>query len=1248
MPGMPSTLVAGSGFAVPSARYSHAGRAAGATISSPRPRAAAAGPISLVSHVPGNPTGVSNAHSLSASATDDGRFVVFTSLATNLVSGQVDTLNTDDIFLADTVTGVVTLLTHVAGFPARAGTIPAGVGDASRAYITPDGAWVLLSSPAIDLIPGQVDTNLGTDVFLYERATGALTLVSHAAGDVTATGDAPSLISFGIGMAPDGTAAVLYSRATNLIAGQVDTAGTPDGFLWESTGGLTLLSHTLAGPTMAGGGGGVSMSRNGAYATFASPSPNIVAGQTDTNGVDDLFRYTRAGGTTTLVSHIPGALTTAANGPSFSGQVSDNGNVVSFSSFATNLVPGQVDANGLQDVFVHDVSAASTRLVSHTGDEVTTPDERSFGIQLSGDGSVVAFATSGSHLIPGVVEPNPSAGFQDIYLYGRGSGTLTLVSHVAGNPMQTGNGSSNLTSPERMLSDDGRFLLWVSSSSDVVAGQTGTGTGTALVYDRTTNTSEIVSHPAGQPTRPVNGPSDPWTISALGRFATFLSFGTNVVAGQTGLQSRQAYVSDLDGPVTTTTSSSTSSTGPASSTTTSSTSTSSTSTSSTSTSSTSTSSTSVPASTTTSSSSSTSTTAPSTTSTSTSSSTTTSTTTLPASNVPGNLLDADTATIEGARGHWVPWFSSMVSRTTAQAHSGAAGLKVDVTAPHGWGVEVDNHPGFAAAAGPHIFSFWARAGASTPAAATMTVTWRDAAGNPLGADTATVALGPSWSQGGGLGVAPAGTRRVTVELSHATGSAGDTLFIDDVVVVPTTNALDADTSTLEVSAGHWIPWFSAGAGRSTAQPRSGSASLAVGITDPFGWGVQLNNHPGFPTTPGPKSVLFSTRAPSGSPRGATMTVIFRDAAARPVATTEVTADVGPGWSTATANVVAPPGTAYVDLTLSHPSGQATDILFVDDIYVVNGTVPVPPPPGPPTNLIDPATSTLEPSAGHWTPWFSTTAAQSSVDAHSGGHSLQVGITGPYGWGVTLDNAPGFIAAAGPHIISFWARTPAAGGLSATLVATWRNSAGAALSESRIDLRLDGVWRRGLGVTFAPAGTARLTVDLVGTTNRAGDSLFVDDITITSATSVLDSASATLEGGSGHWVPWFSTAADRSTDQARSGDASLKVDITGRYGWGVTLNNWPGFPAAPGPHAVGFSAISPFAVGAPVTMTVTWRGGGGLPLGTYTLDVVPNTTWTSSAAYAEAPAGTERVTVDFSNSAGGPGDTFYLDDIGVLR
>lgn len=145
-------------------------------------------------------------------------------------------------------------------------------------------------------------------------------------------------------------------------------------------------------------------------------------------------------------------------------------------------------------------------------------------------------------------------------------------------------------------------------------------------------------------------------------------------------------------------------------------------------------------------------------------------------------LDADTESLEQGGGHWAPWYSVTVGRSTARARSGAASLGIAVTAPSGWGVHLDNYPGFAATAGPKRIGFWGIQGAGS-SNVTLRVKWRDATNVELATHTVSLtSLAGTWQQTEADVLAPAGTTTVWVELISSTGQPGDYLFVDDVMV----------------------------------------------------------------------------------------------------------------------------------------------------------------------------------------------------------------------------------------------------------------------------------------------------------------------------------------------------------------------------------------------------------------------------------------------------------------------------------
>jgi hypothetical protein len=149
------------------------------------------------------------------------------------------------------------------------------------------------------------------------------------------------------------------------------------------------------------------------------------------------------------------------------------------------------------------------------------------------------------------------------------------------------------------------------------------------------------------------------------------------------------------------------------------------------------------------------------------------------------------------------------------------------------------------------------------------------------------------------------------------------------------------------------------------------------------------------------------------------------------------------------------------------------------------------------------------------------------------------------------------------------------------------------------------------------------------------------------TNYLDANTATLEGALGRWAPWYAATPSRSTLNARTGTASLRADIIARYGWGIQLNNYPGFAATSGNKSIGFWAIKGAGANLGVNMTVRWKGDSGGDLRIDTLSVASLTTsWQEARMSVIAPSGTATMTVEFWSSSGGPGDYLFLDQVFV--
>ena len=349
-------------------------------------------------------------------------------------------------------------------------------------------------------------------------ATSGLTRRVSVASDGT-EGDRRSAIA---AISGDGRIVVFDSFSTNLVPD--DTNGEFDVFAHDAATGVTeRVSLSDGGQEVtAGASSSPDVSADGGVVAFESFSPDVVAG--DTNGTWDIFVRDRSGGSTERVS-------VAADGGNPDGysirpSVSADGRYVAFASLATNLVP--VDTNSRQDIFVRDRLLGVTTLVSVSSPPAAQQaTSLSFLPSISADGRHVAFESSASNLVVGDTNLAP-----DVFVHDRETGATTRVSVASDgtqgsvvDAVQTNRGADGAR-----ISGDGRYVVFSSYFSNLVPGDTN-GTSDVFVHDRQTATTTRVSVD-GSGTQGT-GPSREASISADGRYTTFISSAANLVPDDT-------------------------------------------------------------------------------------------------------------------------------------------------------------------------------------------------------------------------------------------------------------------------------------------------------------------------------------------------------------------------------------------------------------------------------------------------------------------------------------------------------------------------------------------------------------------------------------------------------------------------------------------------------------------------------------------------------------------------------------------
>ncbi|NTU71824.1 MAG: hypothetical protein HGB10_08410 [Coriobacteriia bacterium] len=333
---------------------------------------------------------------LDAAMSADGRYVVFASDATSLVTS--DTNGFEDIFRRDRLTGETIRVSVQTG---------GGQSNKSSSWpaISADGRFVVFRSDASNLVAG--DNNGTLDFFIRDCVIGSTDRVN--VGPLSREAN-----NWGryCSVSDDGRYVCFDSSASNLVDG--DTNGGADIFVRDRVLGVTTRASVSAAGAQASGGFGV-VSGNGRYVAFNSAATNVVPN--DTNGAGDIFVRDLVSGTTEMVSVSSGGVLGDAS--SIRAVISRDGRYVAFESEATNLVAN--DTNGLTDVFVRDRVLHTTWRASVSSSGTQAISLCDFA-SISGDGRWVQFSSRS-----GGLSPEAPTGGDAVFLHDNKSGVTERI-----------------------------------------------------------------------------------------------------------------------------------------------------------------------------------------------------------------------------------------------------------------------------------------------------------------------------------------------------------------------------------------------------------------------------------------------------------------------------------------------------------------------------------------------------------------------------------------------------------------------------------------------------------------------------------------------------------------------------------------------------------------------------------------------------------------------------------------------------
>ena len=343
----------------------------------------------------------------------DGRFVVFTSFATDLV-GTADTNNQTDVFVRDLQTGTTKLVSIN-----QTGT-GTGNGASSQGVITPDGRFVAFLSRAGDLV--ALATGSSNQVFVRDLQNGSTKLVSvNRTGTGGSNGDTDARVERDLSISADGRFVAFVSDASNLANN--DTNFTQDVFVRDTQLEVTKLVSINTSGNAGGNSGQISLTPDGHFIAFVSGADDLVSN--DVNQQQDVFIRDLQTNSTALVSvNRTGVAAGTGDSSTFfllsfvRPSLSDDGRYVSFTSKAADLISG-TDTNGgnsggsLPDVFVRDRQSGVTRLVSINNSGTDSGNGTSGYSAITHDGSSIFYFSGAADL----VGYDSNGGVQDLFVF---------------------------------------------------------------------------------------------------------------------------------------------------------------------------------------------------------------------------------------------------------------------------------------------------------------------------------------------------------------------------------------------------------------------------------------------------------------------------------------------------------------------------------------------------------------------------------------------------------------------------------------------------------------------------------------------------------------------------------------------------------------------------------------------------------------------------------------------------------------
>jgi len=377
-----------------------------------------------------------NGGSESPSISADGRYVAFSSSASNLVDG--DTNSQSDVFIRDLQSGTIELISRSSD-----GTI--GNGSSTNPTISADGRFIAYASSASNLV--NSDSNNVLDIFLYDRQTKITKRVSLASDGTEANNSSSRPTISG-----DGRFIAFVSSASNLSSGCANC--TQEIFLNDQQTGMTReISHV---GSYDGGEKATrpSISEDGSYIAYDGGYYGFGASL-------DVYIFNRQTSSTLKIPDPSGLCSPYLCDVKMLPAISADGRYVVYylePVSGLDITPSYL--------YLYDQQTSSNEPILYNTDGSPMSLANGYPISISADGRYIVFISSNNNLVPGYTFSN-----EEIFVRDRQLG-VTEIASIADDGTPANANSDYSDDPCSCITQDGRIVVFDSYASNLVPADT--------------------------------------------------------------------------------------------------------------------------------------------------------------------------------------------------------------------------------------------------------------------------------------------------------------------------------------------------------------------------------------------------------------------------------------------------------------------------------------------------------------------------------------------------------------------------------------------------------------------------------------------------------------------------------------------------------------------------------------------------------------------------------------------------------